>query len=65
MAEIPHPFVQESMELFKDLPVIEKRKIWFIHFNHTNPLLDTASNEYKKVKNTGFNVAVTSMKIIL
>jgi len=27
MAEIPHPFVQESMELFKDLPGIEKRKI--------------------------------------
>jgi pyrroloquinoline quinone biosynthesis protein B len=65
MADIPHPFVQESMELFKDLPVIEKRRIFFIHFNHTNPLLDTASNEYKKVKNTGFNVAVTSMKITL
>ena len=63
MAEIPHPFITESMELFKDLPVTEKSKIWFIHFNHTNPLIDTVSKEYKEVKNRGFNVAAEGQKI--
>ena len=36
ISEIPHPFMIESMELFKDLPEIEKGKVYFIHFNHTN-----------------------------
>jgi pyrroloquinoline quinone biosynthesis protein B len=57
MAEIPHPFVQETMELFDKLNMTEKRKIWFIHFNHTNPLVRTGSAECKEVRNKGFNVA--------
>ena len=57
MAEIPHPFVPESMELFNKLRVEDKRKIWFLHFNHTNPLLRKESAEYKEVRNRGFNVA--------
>jgi len=65
MAEIPHPFIKESMELFKDLSGPDKKKIWFIHFNHTNPLLDQSSIEYKEVKNRGFNVATEGVKIIL
>ena len=65
MAEIPHPFVKESMEMFKDLIPNQKKKIWFIHFNHTNPLLDKSSKEYKEVKNKGFNVAYENLKILL
>jgi pyrroloquinoline quinone biosynthesis protein B len=65
MAEIPHPFILESMALFKDLPKTEKEKIWFIHFNHTNPLLDKASKEYNEVKNRGFKIAIENTKIIL
>lgn len=55
--EIPHPFVQESMELFDNLNAAEKKKVWFIHFNHTNPLVRKESNECKEVKDRGFNVA--------
>jgi len=58
MSEVPHPFIQESMELFKDLSSAEKQKIWFIHFNHTNPLIDKSSKEYKDVKSKGFNAAI-------
>ena len=65
MSEVPHPFVQESVELFKDLSPAEKRKIWFIHFNHTNPLIDNSSKEYKEVKSKGFNVAIEGLKISL
>jgi pyrroloquinoline quinone biosynthesis protein B len=55
--EIPHPFVIESMELFKHLSPKEKAKIHFIHFNHTNKLLDSTSHEYKTVIKNGFKVA--------
>ena len=65
MSDVPHPFIQESMELFKDLSSTEKQRIWFIHFNHTNPLIDKSSNEYKEVKSKGFNVAVEGSRITL
>jgi len=57
ISEIPHPFIIESMEKFQDLPISEKNKIYFIHFNHTNPMLDQESVAYKLVRKNGFNVA--------
>lgn len=48
MAEIPHPFVTESMERFRYLSVKDRKKVYFIHFNHTNPLLNTTSSEYRQ-----------------
>jgi pyrroloquinoline quinone biosynthesis protein B len=57
ISEIPHPFIIESMELFDDLPASEKNKIHFIHFNHTNPVLDNTSIEYRAVKENGYNLA--------
>ena len=65
MSEIPHPFIVESMELFKDLSPKEKSKIHFIHFNHTNKLLDSTSNEYKTVLKNGFKVAQMNQVIEL
>ena len=57
MSEIPHPFITESMDLFKDLPQKEKNKIYFIHFNHTNPVLNPDSTQTKTVIENGFNIA--------
>jgi len=57
ISEIPHPFVIESMALFDKLPPSEKQKIYFIHFNHTNPLLSPESVEYREVISKGFHVA--------
>ncbi len=57
ISEIPHPFIIESMDLFKDLPVTEKNKIYFIHFNHTNPLLNPESKQTLQVENNGFHIA--------
>ena len=65
MNEVPHPFIQESIDHFKDLSLPEKQKIFFIHFNHTNPLIDHSSKEYKEVKSRGFNVASEGLKILL
>lgn len=57
ISEIPHPFVIESMKLFKDLSAEEKQKIHFIHFNHTNPVIKTASPQFEAVIMAGFKVA--------
>ncbi|QCX01906.1 MBL fold metallo-hydrolase [Aggregatimonas sangjinii] len=57
ISEIPHPFVIESMTLFKELPTSEKKKIHFIHFNHTNPLLHPKSAKSKAVLKNGFQIA--------
>ena len=57
ISEIPHPFVIESMNSFDLLSSEEKSKIIFIHFNHTNPLLDPKSNETKEVLAKGFKIA--------
>ena len=51
---IPHPFVIESLEKFKELSLSEKNKIIFIHFNHTNPLLDEESQESEYVIRQGY-----------
>ena len=65
MSKVPHPFVTESMELLEPLSVKERNKVWFIHMNHTNPLLDLESSESKTVQSRGFNVAVEGIKLNL
>ena len=65
LSEIPHPFVVESMELFDLIEDEEKNKIFFIHLNHTNPLLDKDSDQYKFVKGKGYNIAEEGMKLKL
>ena len=57
MSGIPHPFVEESMELFSELSKKDRAKVHFIHYNHTNPLLKERSNAQKEVTKKGFNLA--------
>ncbi len=57
MTQIPHPTVKSSLQRFKDLPADERRKIRFIHLNHSNPLLDPQSDERQTVERAGFGVA--------
>jgi pyrroloquinoline quinone biosynthesis protein B len=64
ISEIPHPFVEESIDLFQNLTAEEKQKVYFIHFNHTNPLI-LDSPERKEVEALGFKVAYEGMKIEL
>ncbi|MEQ8416382.1 MAG: MBL fold metallo-hydrolase [Imperialibacter sp.] len=56
MSEVPHPFVEESMVLFEDLPENERSKVHFIHFNHTNPLI-WDEEVRQSVRAKGFRVA--------
>jgi len=57
MAEIPHPFVVESLARFASLPEQERNKVRFIHFNHTNPLLQPDSDPVDQVRAAGMHVA--------
>lgn len=61
MSEIPHPFVEESMQLFSSLSAVHKKKVHFIHFNHTNPLLIQGDDSQKTVLKNGFNIAEQGM----
>jgi pyrroloquinoline quinone biosynthesis protein B len=64
MSEIPHPFVAETISLFSSLSEGEKRKVKFIHFNHTNPLIFEGP-EREQVKKLGFGVATEGERIEL
>jgi pyrroloquinoline quinone biosynthesis protein B len=65
MSQIPHPFVVESMALFSDLSATERDKVWFIHFNHTNPLLNPESLESLRVLDAGYHIAVEGLRLAL
>lgn len=65
MAEIPHPFVVETMERLSKLPAVERDKVHFIHFNHTNPCLDSLSPATQAVEAAGFHIAKWGERIAL
>ena len=54
MTEIPHPFIVESLDFFDSIK--DEVQIHFIHINHTNPVLDSSSKQYKEVLEKGFDV---------
>ena len=64
MKDIPHPFVSECLKKFSNLSPAEKKRIYFIHFNHTNPLLNEISPEHAGLLKN-YNVAVQSAIIRL
>lgn len=57
MSEIPHPFMEESMNRFDPLPAENRQKVHFIHFNHTNPVLRKDSEAYRAVLARGYKIA--------
>jgi pyrroloquinoline quinone biosynthesis protein B len=65
MSEIPHPFIEESLQLFSGLSAEEKAKIYFIHFNHTNPVLQDNSPARLEIQAAGLNMANEGMKVEL
>jgi pyrroloquinoline quinone biosynthesis protein B len=57
MSGFPHPFITHSMERFATLPDDERRKVHFIHFNHTNPVRRADSPESRAVRAAGYGLA--------
>jgi pyrroloquinoline quinone biosynthesis protein B len=65
MSKIPHPFVVETMATLSLLPREQREKVWFIHMNHTNPLLNVNSDQAQGVRAQGFNIATTGLRLKL
>ena len=57
ISQIPHPFIIESMKKFEVLDEKERKKVIFIHFNHTNPVINSNSKAHQMVIENGFNIA--------
>ncbi len=54
ISKIPHPEIIDTMNMLSHLPSNLKRKIHFIHFNHTNEVLLEKSQAAKSVIDKGF-----------
>jgi len=65
MREIPHPSIEETLQLFSNQPVAERNKIYFIHINHTNPILTNKNGIKDMVEGLGFNIAKRGLKFKL
>ena len=65
MGEIPHPFIEETINQLASLSKRDKNKIYFIHINHSNPVLDPLSIQNQKVQLEGFNISYRGKKFYL
>ena len=65
ISEIPHPLVTETINLLDDLSPEHKNKVYFIHMNHTNLMLDPSSDLTKLVVSKGFNITRLGLKLPL
>lgn len=63
VAEIPHPFISESLVRFAQLPAAERAKVRFIHLNHSNPALDADSEAARAVVAAGSAIAVEGERV--
>jgi phosphoribosyl 1,2-cyclic phosphodiesterase/endonuclease/exonuclease/phosphatase family metal-dependent hydrolase len=57
MSSFPHPFMVETLERFEDADADVRRRIAFIHLNHTNPALDPSSEASRMLAASQFSVA--------
>ena len=65
ISEIPHPLVTETINLLSGLNKENRNKVYFIHMNHTNMMLDPDSELSRLVLSKGFNIARIGQKLYL
>ncbi|MEJ2112470.1 MAG: MBL fold metallo-hydrolase [Flavobacteriaceae bacterium] len=65
MSKIPHPFTSETTTLFENESLETKSKIYFIHFNHTNPTILDNHKLKDSIRSLGFNFAKEGMIVPL
>lgn len=57
MSEIPHPFITETLRRIAPLPSAARKKVSFIHLNHTNPALNEERDANRHIETAGSRVA--------
>ena len=65
MSEIPHPFIIETMDLLDNMNSKNRKKIYFIHFNHSNPAINYTSSVSNIIRSKRFNIATEGLKLKL
>ena len=65
MSEIPHPFIIETMDLLDNMNSKNRKKIYFIHFNHSNPAINYTSSVSNIIRSKRFNIATEGLKLNL
>ena len=61
LSTIPHPSIRESMKQFSTLDIIDRKKVYFTHLNHTNNVLRDDSKECADVMSKGYQIASDGM----
>ena len=64
MSQIPHPFIEESLNRFMILSYEERKKIRFLHLNHTNPAL-RSGDATRRIRAAGCAVAQEGERVHL
>lgn len=57
ISKIPHPEIIDTMERLSILDRTDRKKVHFIHLNHTNKVLRPNSDEYNNVIKSGFSIS--------
>jgi pyrroloquinoline quinone biosynthesis protein B len=67
MSKIPHPTIEHSIKKFSKLPPEDRQKIFFIHLNHTNPLLRPEAEHPVRaaLKESGMSVGEQGQVLLL
>ena len=63
--EIPHPFISETVTLLSNLPRALRERVYFTHFNHTNPLLNSKHSDRIRLEQLGYHFATTGTRLPL
>lgn len=60
--EIPHPLIEDTMDLLQGLVDEKQTKVFFTHFNHTNPVIKNSTDAYENIIKRGFHILEEEME---
>ena len=59
--DVPHPFIRDSLQKFSLLERVDRDKVYFTHFNHTNPVINSSGLELLEINKHGCHIAEDGM----
>ena len=65
VSKIPHPEIKETIKMLSDLSPAARKKIHFIHFNHTNDAIRYKSKIHEKILDNGFSISQENQQFII
>jgi pyrroloquinoline quinone biosynthesis protein B len=62
VSKIPHPEIIDTMARLSALSKLDRKRVHFIHLNHTNDALRKNTSAYKNIIKEGFSIAQENQK---